>query len=435
MSSDEVTTILDKVAKRYDSWKLTSFDERAKLLLNLAELLLSKTRDLAELATLEMGKPITQSISEVEKCAQLCTYYAEHGASFLADEELSTDYEKTLVSFEPLGAILAVMPWNFPFWQAFRFAVPTVFAGNVGLLKHASNVPQCAQQMEKLFLEAGFPQHTFTNLQIKTDDTEKIITSDIVKAVSLTGSEKAGGIVASQAAKEIKSAVLELGGSDPFIVCEDADIEHTLEQAITGRFQNNGQSCIAAKRFIIHENVYENFMNGFEVRTRNLKVGDPMEEDTYIGPLAKKDFVEDIMKQINESIEKGATLRCGGAPTGDQNQYLLPTILENVSTGMPAFDDEIFGPVASCMKFSKIDEAIAMANNSQFGLGASVWTTNKNKGLEIARKIESGTVAVNDIVKSDPRVPFGGIKKSGFGRELSKQGIREFVNKKAIHIK
>lgn len=433
-SKQKVNQKLLDITESYKSWCNTTFARRVKLLRNLAGELKNNSNFYAKIATEEMGKPISQAVAEVEKCAWLCEYYAEHGESFLQDEELETDYHQTIVTYEPLGAVLGIMPWNYPYWQVFRFAVPTITAGNVAILKHASNVPRCALAIEEMFYKADFPQNIFTTLLVDSEQIESIIQSDIVQAISLTGSEKAGASVSSQAAKVIKKSVLELGGSDAFIVLDDADIELTVEQAVIGRFQNNGQSCIASKRFIIHEKVYDDFMKKFSKKVESLKIGDPMDENNYIGPMAKKSFVNDIDEQVKKSVKKGAKILTGGKIYGEKENFYLPTILENVKPGMPAFDEEIFGPVAACMKFKKVEEAIEIANNSIFGLGGTIWTRDTKKAFEIARKINTGTVTVNDIVKSDPRIPFGGVKKSGFGRELAKSGIREFVNQKAINI-
>ena len=435
VSKEKVTQILPKIENAFQKWKTISFADRSKLFRNLSSLLKDNSKKLAEIATMEMGKPIAEAEAEVEKCAWVCSYYADHAENFLQDKVIESDYYSTFISYEALGAILAVMPWNYPYWQVFRFAAPTIMAGNVGVLKHASNVPQCAEAIEQLFLEAGFPKNVFTTLLIESDLVEEVIQSDTIRAISLTGSGKAGAVVSAQASKEIKKSLLELGGSDAFIICEDASIEKAADAAVKGRFQNNGQSCIAAKRFMIQEQVYDEFINLLIQRVEELKVGNPMDEETDIGPLAKQSFVEDIAKQVDKSIEKGATVKIGGEVRGENNQFYVPTILENVQPGMPAFDEELFGPVASCMQFDTIEEAIDLANDSQFGLGGSVWTEDLEQGVNIARKIVTGTVAVNDITKSDPRIPFGGVKQSGFGRELSKEGIMEFVNKKAINVK
>lgn len=435
LSLVEITQNLNKIEQSFSAWKSTSYAFRAQLMKQLATNVKKDAEKYGKLASLEMGKPIQQAVAEVEKCAWVCEYYAKHAAEYLADQQIRTDYHKTFISYEPLGAILAVMPWNYPFWQVFRFAVPTIMAGNVAVLKHASNVPQSANAIEQMFLKAGFPEHVFTTLLMKTKDVEQLIQANTIKAVSLTGSERAGSIVSSQAAKEIKKSVLELGGNDAFIVCKDADLQSAVEAAITSRFQNNGQSCIAAKRFIIQKEVYDKFMKQFKERVNNLKIGDPIDKHTNIGPLANQEFVNTIHQQVQKSIDLGAKVTVGGKIAGDKNQFYEPTILENVNKGMPAFDEELFGPVASCMQFTTIDEAVEMANDSAFGLGGSVWTKNEKKGVEIARKIVTGTVAINAITKSDPRIPFGGVKKSGFGKELSEQGILEFVNQKVINIK
>lgn len=400
----------------------------------LADALLAQSEELAKLATLEMGKPLQQAIAEVKKCALVCDYYANTAEVFLQDEVLESDYSTSYISYEPIGAVLAVMPWNYPFWQVFRFLAPTLMAGNVGILKHASNVPLCANAIESLLLEVGFPKHVFTNLPISSSKVEEVIQQEIVQAVSLTGSEKAGAIVSAQASLQIKPSLLELGGNDAFIVCNDADISKSVDAAVQSRFGNNGQSCIAAKRFFIEENVYDVFLNEFEKQVKALKIGDPMCATTDIGPLAKSDFVQELHRQVEKSVERGATVRLGGQISGDLHQFYLPTILEHVQPNMPAFDEELFGPVAAMIKVKHVEEAIQLANQSKFGLGGSVWTADTQKGQKIAKQIVTGTVAINDFTKSDPKIPFGGVKLSGFGRELGKDGLLAFVNKKVIHV-
>ena len=434
VTKEDIDKVLAKSDKAYSTWKQTSFKERAGLMNKLAKLLRSKKDDLAKIATEEMGKPIKQAVAEVEKCAWVCEYYADNASDFLADKQLETDYHQSMISYEPIGAVLAVMPWNYPFWQVFRFAAPTLMAGNVAILKHASNVPACALAIEKLFLEAGFPKAVFQSLLISSKEVEQLIKADIVQAVSLTGSGKAGSIVSSQAAKEIKKSLLELGGNDAFIVLADADIDLAVEKAMLGRFQNNGQSCIAAKRFFIEEAIYDQFINEFKTKVEALTLGDPMDEKTDIGPLAKPEFVEELAKQVDESVKKGATILAGGEIEGEHKHFYQPTILENVKAGMPAFDEELFGPVASVTKVKSVEEAIELANNSKFGLGGCIFSKDIKAAQQHARKIVTGTVAINDITKSDPRAPFGGVKQSGFGRELGKNGILEFVNEKTIHI-
>jgi succinate-semialdehyde dehydrogenase/glutarate-semialdehyde dehydrogenase len=353
----------------------------------------------------------------------------------LTKETINTDASESFVEFNPIGVILAVMPWNFPFWQVFRFAAPSIMAGNVSLLKHSSNVPMCALSIERIFLSAGFPQNVFKTLLISSEHVNEIIKNPKVKAATLTGSEPAGRKIGEICGKELKKSVLELGGSDPFIVLDDANIEEAARIAVTARLINNGQSCIASKRFIVLEKVYDDFKSLFVQRMKEVKVGNPMDEATELGPIAREDLLYELDAQVKESIEKGAVVLTGGKVLPGQGYYYAPTILENLNKGMPAYDDEIFGPVASLIKANDEDDAVSIANDSKFGLGASLWTTDIEKAKSIASKIETGCVFVNGMVKSDPRLPFGGIKNSGYGRELSHYGIKEFVNIKSVWIK
>ena len=433
-SAEDVTAIIEKTWKAGLSWKETSFAFREGLFRNLAALLRADKDRLARLMTEEMGKIIRESLAEIEKCAMACDYYAENAESMLKDEMVSTDASRSFVAFQPLGVILAVMPWNFPFWQVFRFAAPSLMAGNVALLKHASNVPGCALAIEELFTKAGFPENVFSTLMIPSSMVEAVITNQRVQAVTLTGSGAAGGSVASAAAKHIKKAVLELGGSDAFIVLDDADLDNTVKAAVTGRMINQGQSCIAAKRFIVDETVVEEFTLRLLRAVSGLKTGDPMDPATDMGPMARPDLVEDVEKQVQKSLESGATLVYGGKRPQMPGCYYLPTILRNVRKGMAVYHEETFGPVFSIITVKSEEEAIAVANDSEFGLGGCVWTKDPERGEKIARKIETGAMFVNGITKSDPRLPFGGIKKSGYGRELATYGIREFVNIKTIWI-
>jgi len=433
-SAEDVTAIIEKTWKAGLSWKETSFAFREGLFRNLAALLRADKDRLARLMTEEMGKIIRESLAEIEKCAMACDYYAENAESMLKDEMVSTDASRSFVAFQPLGVILAVMPWNFPFWQVFRFAAPSLMAGNVALLKHASNVPGCALAIEELFTRAGFPENVFSTLMIPSSMVEAVITNQRVQAVTLTGSGAAGGSVASAAAKHIKKAVLELGGSDAFIVLDDADLDNTVKAAVTGRMINQGQSCIAAKRFIVDETVVEEFTLRLLRAVSGLKTGDPMDPATDMGPMARPDLVEDVEKQVQKSLESGATLVYGGKRPQRPGCYYLPTILRNVRKGMAVYHEETFGPVFSIITVKSEEEAIAVANDSEFGLGGCVWTKDPERGEKIARKIETGAMFVNGITKSDPRLPFGGIKKSGYGRELATYGIREFVNIKTIWI-
>jgi succinate-semialdehyde dehydrogenase/glutarate-semialdehyde dehydrogenase len=379
-----------------------------------------------------MGKIITESLAEVEKSAWVCEYYAENAEQFLSDEIIKSGAARSFVSFEPLGPVLAVMPWNFPFWQVFRFAAPALMAGNAGLLKHASNVPGCALAIEQIFREAGFPENLFRTLMIPGRDVEHILKNDKVVAATLTGSESAGSKVASFAGKYLKKTVMELGGSDPFIVLEDANIEKCAQIAVTARMLNTGQSCIAAKRFIVVDEVYKTFVARVKEILSELKTGDPLNPKSRFGPLARLDLMEDVDRQINASVEQGAKLELGGRRMAGEGFYYEPTLLTDVTPEMPVFSEETFGPVLAVMKVKSEKEAIEAANNCEYGLGGCLWTTDVDKGIELARQIESGAVFVNGMVKSDPRLPFGGIKRSGYGRELSHYGMREFVNIKTI---
>jgi len=433
-SAQEVESILEKANRAWKAWSETTFLFRGDLFRKLAALLRADKAGLASLMTEEMGKIIREALSEVEKCALACDYYADHAEGLLKDEMVETDASRSFVTFQPLGVILAVMPWNFPFWQVFRFAAPSLMAGNVGLLKHASNVPGCALAIEELFLRAGFPENVFSTLMIPSSMVEAVVTNPLVQAVTLTGSGPAGSSVASSAAKHIKKAVLELGGSDAFIVLKDVDLEKAISVAVTARMMNQGQSCIAAKRFIVDESVAEEFTQGLKNIVSGLKAGDPMDKETQVGPMARPDLVDDIDRQVRDSINAGATLVCGGKRPELPGCYYLPTILTDVKKGMPAYHEETFGPVFSIIPVKSEEEAIAVANDSEFGLGGSIWTRDLKRGEELARQVETGAVFVNGLTKSDPRLPFGGIKKSGYGRELAGYGIKEFVNIKTIWV-
>jgi succinate-semialdehyde dehydrogenase/glutarate-semialdehyde dehydrogenase len=382
-----------------------------------------------------MGKPITQAIAEVEKCALVCEYYSDNAEKILKEEIIQTDASQSYVRFDPFGIVLAIMPWNFPFWQIFRFAAPALMAGNVALLKHASNVPMSALAIEEIFMEAGFPQNIFKTLLISSSLIKEIIDNPLIKAVTLTGSESAGKKVAQFCGSKLKKTVLELGGSDPFIVLDDANVDEAVKTAVTARLINNGQSCIAAKRFIVVGKIYHEFEKKFVEAMSKVKIGDPMNKETELGPIAREDLLNELDGQVKKSVEKGAKVLCGGKRIDRKGFYYEPTILSNLSKGMPAYDEEIFGPVASLIKARDEDDAIRIANDSVFGLGASLWTSNITKAKLLAGKIESGSVFINGMVKSDPRLPFGGIKNSGYGRELSHYGIKEFVNIKTVWIK
>ncbi|GEO05005.1 succinate-semialdehyde dehydrogenase [Adhaeribacter aerolatus] len=425
---------LHQADETFRSWRQTSFAERTQLMNKCADLLEKDNRHYAELMTLEMGKPIKQATSEINKCAAVCRYYAQHAEKFLQDEIMETEASRSFVSYEPLGAVLAVMPWNFPYWQVFRFAAPALMAGNVGILKHASNVPQCALAIEAVFRQAGFPEGAFTTLLIPSDKVEKVIQDERIKAVTLTGSEGAGSSVAQVAGREIKKTVLELGGSDPFLVLADADLDKAVETAVNSRLINTGQSCIAAKRFMVVEPVAETFLQKMKALMESKRTGDLMDEACDYGPLARRDLAEDLQKQVDESVAKGAKIYLNGGHRNPGDAYFHPMILTDIKPGMPAYEDELFGPVALVFVVKDEAEAIRIANDHKYGLGATIFTQDLNKGEKLARQIESGNVFINAMVQSAPGIPFGGIKKSGYGRELSYVGIREFINQKTIWI-
>ncbi|MBN1199636.1 MAG: NAD-dependent succinate-semialdehyde dehydrogenase [Bacteroidales bacterium] len=432
---EEVAEIIKFSQNAWLQWKSTSFSLRKKHMLTAAALLRSRKAELATLMTHEMGKIIREAEAEVEKCAWVCEYYAGNAEAILRDEVIDSDASRSFVAFQPLGLILAVMPWNFPFWQVFRFAAPALMAGNGGLLKHASNVPGCALAIEEIFHDAGFPEHLFRTLMIPSGMVQGVIDHPFVKAVTLTGSEFAGSQVASAAGRQSKKTLLELGGSDPFIVLDDCDMELAVSQALNSRLINQGQSCIAAKRFIVVEPALEQFTNQIHAAFHSLKVGDPLDPETQIGPLARPDLVNEIDRQVQESIRMGAILLTGGERYEREGCYYQPTILTEVKPGMPVYSEETFGPLLAIIAVADEQEAIRVANDSEFGLGGSVWTRDSHRGEAIARQVESGAVFVNGMTKSDPRLPFGGIKKSGYGRELGSYGIREFVNIKTIWIR
>ncbi len=436
MNSSTIDKILDKTVENFGLWRKSSIKSRCEKMIKLAELLLLKREELGKIITLEMGKPITQSIAEVEKCAFLCKYYAENADEYLKTEYVTTDFSKSFISYQPLGAVLAIMPWNFPFWQVLRFSVPAILSGNCVVLKHASNVTGCAIAVESLFEEAGFPKNTLSTIILSGSKVENVIADKRIEAVTFTGSTPAGRAVAISAGKNIKKSVLELGGSDPAIILEDADLELATTACSTSRLSNAGQSCISPKRFIVHQSVYDEFTNLVLAQFQNAKIGDPMDKTTEIGPLAKRKFVDDIHFQVKESVNKGANLLLGGKISELGDNFYLPTVIADVKPNSPAWDEELFGPVASIIPAKNEEEAIKIANATSFGLGASIFTKDIEKGERIATyELQAGSCFVNDFVRSDPRLPFGGIKESGYGRELGLHGLRELVNIKTIVVK
>lgn len=409
--------------------KIQRAERPLEKILKVGEILLEKKEEFAKVITSEMGKPVFESIAEIEKSALNCEFYVENVTEFLKDRNYSTERYDAIVRYEPLGVILGVMPWNFPFWQVFRFAVPTILAGNTVVVKHASNVPKSAQLIEEIFLEAGFEKGVYQNLPLESKHIQEIIELSQIKAVSLTGSEKAGSAVASVAGKEIKKSVLELGGSNAFIVMDDADMEKILDKAINARYRNAGQSCIAAKRFLVQEGIYDEFLEKFTQKVKELKVGDPFDSETQIGPLARLDLAEEAEKQVTQSVDMGAKIVYGGKRDG---AYYYPTVITEISDEMPVFKEETFAPVAVVRRFKTFEEAIELSNKTTFGLGVSICSENIEEISKKAHLFEEGAVFFNELVRSDPKLPFGGVKKSGFGRELSEEGIREFTNVKTI---
>ncbi|MBU0497886.1 MAG: NAD-dependent succinate-semialdehyde dehydrogenase [Candidatus Thermoplasmatota archaeon] len=434
-SKQQITEILEKSQQAFHRWKNTKYSERKILLKKTAQTLRDNSNDYAKLITMEMGKPINQAVAEVEKCAWVCDYYAYHGEKYLADEKIETDAAHSMIRYAPVGTILAIMPWNFPFWQVFRCAAPSLMAGNTMVLKHSSNVPQCSLAIEEIFATAGFPFDVFQSMLIGAKATHALIADKRIAAISLTGSTNAGSYVAAQAGKHLKKVVLELGGSDPFIVLNDADLDFIIPKAIFARIQNNGQSCIAAKRFIISADNYDKFCTKLTNQVKQLNIGDPMQSFTDIGPLIQKEAVQQLDNQVKQSLEKGAKLLCGGTPPQDIPGFFYPpTVVSDVTKGMRVYDQETFGPVFALIKAETEQDIVALANDTPFGLGASIWSASKKYAQEIGNQILAGNIFINEIVKSDPRLPFGGIKESGYGRELSMQGIREFVNIQTVYI-
>jgi len=434
LSAEQIEEKLQLAADTFRTYCRTSLEERARMMTRAAEILESDKNALAKIMTTEMGKPIKAAVSEAEKCAWVCRYYAENAQRHLADQIVETNAGKSYVKFQPLGPVLAVMPWNFPFWQVFRFAAPALMAGNVGLLKHASNVPQCALAIEEIFTRAGFPRGAFQTLLIGADAVEGILNDERVAAATLTGSEPAGRSVASIAGKQIKKTVLELGGSDPFIVMPSANLDEAVTTAVKARTINNGQSCIAAKRFIVAKEIYEEFERRFVDQMRALRIGDPMEESTDIGPLATPQIVNDLEEQVQKAVAAGARVLTGGKRPDRPGNFFEPTVLVNLDLKAPVSCEEIFGPVAMLFRASGIDEAIQIANSTPFGLGSSAWTNDSKEQAQFIEELEAGSVFINGMVASDPRLPFGGVKHSGYGRELAEFGIREFVNIKTVWI-
>ena len=434
LTDEQVEAKVALAAETFPEYRKTSFEERSRMLVRAAEILEDEAEAFARVMTTEMGKTFASAVAEANKCARGCRYYAENAEGFLADEKIALDGADAYIKYQPLGAVLAIMPWNFPFWQVFRFAAPALMAGNVGLLKHASNVPQCALAIEDILRRAGFPEGAFQTLLIGSSKVKAVIDDPRVKAATLTGSEPAGRMVAGQAGENIKRTVLELGGSDPFIVMPSADLEKALSGAVTSRTLNNGQSCVNAKRIIVHEDIAEAFEKRYVEAMSALKVGDPMDKNTNMGPLATPQILEEVDGQVRASVEAGAKLLTGGkAPEGPGNYY-PPTVLSEIPEGAPAHREEIFGPVASLFRARDIDDAIHIANDTDFGLSSSAWTTDPAEQDRFVNEIEAGMVYINRMTESTPEVPFGGIKNSGYGRELSHLGIREFINQKTVWI-
>jgi succinate-semialdehyde dehydrogenase/glutarate-semialdehyde dehydrogenase len=431
---DALARILERADAASREWRRRPVGERAERLRAAGRLLRERKDTYARTMALEMGKPLAQGVGEAEKCAWVCDYYAEHGAAFLADEPRPSDASRSYIRFEALGPVLAIMPWNFPFWQVFRFAAPALVAGNAGILKHAPNVSRCALEIESVFRDAGFPDGLFRSVILSNEAAGGVIADERVRAVTLTGSDRAGSQVAEQAGRHLKKTVLELGGSDPFIVLEDADLERAATAAAEARLINSGQSCIAAKRFIVVDRVADQFLERFTSEMRARRVGDPLDPATHIGPQARLDLRENLHRQVQESVQRGARLMLGGELPSGRGAFYPPTVLVAVEPGMPVFDQETFGPVAAVIRAKDEADAIRIANTSPYGLGAAVWTGDTKRGERVARELEAGSVFVNGLVKSDPRLPFGGVKRSGYGRELSEFGLREFVNVKTVWV-
>jgi len=434
MTDAQVEARVRRAAETFREYRKTPFAERARNMLKAAEILETEKNALGRLMTLEMGKPLRAAVAEAAKCATACRYYAENAQKFLADEVVETSAKRSFIRYLPIGPVLAVMPWNFPFWQVIRFAAPALMAGNVGLLKHASNVPQCAIKIEEIFLAAGFPDGAFQTLLIGSQKVDALLADPRIVAATLTGSEQAGIQVGMGAARRIKKVVLELGGSDPFIVMPSADLEAAVATAVEARIINNGQSCIAAKRFIVAESIADAFERKFVNRMEALVIGDPLDDRTELGPLATADAVVSLDADVHKTIDAGAKLLTGGRPLPRPGNFYAPTVLTNIPKNSPAYQEEFFGPVASIFRVKDLDEAIRIANDSRFGLGASAWTQEDGERERFINELEAGMVFINKMVASDPRVPFGGVKQSGYGRELGVHGIREFTNIKTVWI-
>ena len=434
LSDSQIEKKLQLAADTFSKFRKLSFSERARMMARAGEILEAEKEALGRLMTTEMGKTLKSAVAEAAKCAWVCRYYAENAERFLADEVVETPAKKSFIRYQPLGVVLAVMPWNFPLWQVFRFVAPGLMAGNVGLLKHASNVPQCALKIEEILSQAGFPQGAFQTLLIGAQQVDAVLSDDRVSAATLTGSEGAGIQVGVSAAKRIKKVVLELGGSDPFIVTRNASLDQAIATAVEARIINNGQSCIAAKRFIVLDEIAEKFESGFVSRMNSLKVGDPMDPQTELGPLSTADAVKSLHADVQKTIQAGARVLTGGRPIERPGNYYEPTVLTNIPKDSPAYREEFFGPVASVFRVKNIDDAIRLANDSRFGLGASAWTNDPKEREQFENEIEAGMVFINKMVVSDPRMPFGGVKSSGHGRELGVHGIREFTNIKTVWV-